>query len=65
MGPPPTTIWEYPGEDRSWHAEWAHFKQCIAEHKQPVGNLEDAVAALDVIGRLYDLSGVQRGIGRF
>jgi predicted dehydrogenase len=65
MGPPPTTIWEYPGEDRSWQMEWAHFKRCIAERRQPVGNLDDAVAALDVIGRLYDASGVQRGVGRY
>jgi hypothetical protein len=26
MGPPDTTIWEYPGADRSWSDEWEHFR---------------------------------------
>lgn len=56
MGPPPTTIWEYPGEDKSWQAEWAHFTDCIEQRRQPSGNLEDAVAVLDVISRLYAAS---------
>ena len=30
MGPPETTIWEYPGEDSSWHDEFGHFVECIA-----------------------------------
>ena len=25
MGPPQTTVWEYPGEDQSWQAEVAHL----------------------------------------
>ena len=58
MGPPETTIWEYPGEDRSWHAEWAHFTECIRERRQPTGNLEDALAALMVIRKLYAQSPV-------
>jgi len=53
MGPPETTTWEYPGEDRSWHAEWAHFTECIRDRRQPSGNLDDALAALTVIGKLY------------
>jgi predicted dehydrogenase len=53
MGPPETTIWEYPGEDRSWHAEWAHFVQCIEKRKTPSGNLDDAVAALRIVDQLY------------
>jgi predicted dehydrogenase len=54
MGPPETTIWEYPGEDRSWHLEYAHFLDCIAHDRQPDGGLEDALAALRVVGRLYE-----------
>lgn len=53
MGPPETTIFEYPGEDRSWHAEWAHTLACIRERKQPSGNMDDALATLRVIGKLY------------
>jgi predicted dehydrogenase len=56
MGPPETTSYEYPGEDRSWHAEWEHFMTCIDAHRQPGGNLDDALAALRVVGALYDQS---------
>jgi len=56
MGPPQTTIWEYPGDDKSWQAEWSHFMDCIRERRMPLGNLDDAVAALRVIGKMYALS---------
>jgi predicted dehydrogenase len=56
MGPPQTTIWEYPGEDRSWHLEWAHFLDCVRQRRQPGGNLDDALAALRVVDRLYEFS---------
>ena len=56
MGPPETTIWEYPGEDRSWQAEWAHFMECVAQKRQPSGNLEDALAGLRVVQQMYDQS---------
>jgi len=53
MGPPETTQWEYPGEDRSWHAELAYLLDCIT-HRRPVsGSLEDAVQALKIVERLY------------
>jgi predicted dehydrogenase len=58
MGPPQTTIWEYPGEDTSWQAEWTHFLDCIGKHRRPLGDLVDALAALRVIGRLYRGGGV-------
>jgi predicted dehydrogenase len=54
MGPPETTIWEYPGEDTSWSAEFAHLKRCIAERQVPEGTLDDAVAALEVVQQVYD-----------
>jgi len=56
MGPPETTIWEYPGEDLSWRDEFRHFRECIAAGRQPLGSLEDAVAALTVIQRVYSQS---------
>jgi predicted dehydrogenase len=56
MGPPETTIWEYPGEDRSWQAEFDHLLNCIAAGRAPLGSLDDALAALRVVGRLYDTS---------
>jgi len=60
MGPPETTIYEYPGEDRSWHAEWEHFMTCIDQRRQPSGNLDDAAAAMRVIDALYHQARGQR-----
>jgi predicted dehydrogenase len=54
MGPPETTIWEYPGEDTSWYAEFAHLRECIAARQTPSGSLEDALATLRIVQRLYD-----------
>jgi predicted dehydrogenase len=56
MGPPETTIFEFPGEDRSWQVEWAHTLACIRDRKKPVGNMDDALQTLRVIDRLYDTS---------
>jgi predicted dehydrogenase len=56
MGPPETTIWEYPGDDQSWGAEFADFRECIAASQQPLGNLDDAIAALDVVEQVYHQS---------
>jgi predicted dehydrogenase len=54
MGPPETTIWEYPGEDHSWRTEFAHFIECIQQKRQPSGTLDDALAALEVVERAYE-----------
>ncbi len=53
MGPPATTSWEWPFEDRSWHAEWSDFKNAIAAKRPPCGTIDDALAALRIIDRLY------------
>lgn len=60
MGPPETTIWEYPGEDTSWQAEFAHFTDCIAQRRTPSGTLEDALAALEIVQQLYDQSSLRQ-----
>ncbi|MEN9938084.1 MAG: hypothetical protein RLZZ387_4663 [Chloroflexota bacterium] len=56
MGPPETTIWEYPGEDTSWRDEFAHLCACIAEGCAPLGTLDDALAALRAVEALYERS---------
>jgi predicted dehydrogenase len=61
MGPPETTIWEYPGEDQSWRIEFAHFLECIAAGGRPWGDLDDALAALTIVGRVYDQSAPAAG----
>jgi predicted dehydrogenase len=62
MGPPETTIWEYPGEDISWRDEFVHLQTCISERQTPLGTLEDAYAALVVVETLYRQS-QRRGTG--
>lgn len=53
MGPPETSIWEYPFPDRSWEAEMAEFAAAVAEGRQPVGNIHDAVAMHRIIDQAY------------
>ncbi len=53
MGPPETTIWEYPGEDGSWAAEFRDFEAAVAGTRGTGATLDDAVAALDVVAAVY------------
>ncbi len=57
MGPPETTIWEYPMADDSWAVEFAEFAEDIALKRQPRPGLADAIAVLDVIEKIYAGSG--------
>jgi predicted dehydrogenase len=54
MGPPVTTIWEYPMADNSWELESASFLEDIQLGRQPRPGLEDAQAALRVVERIYE-----------
>lgn len=53
LGPPETTIWEYPMADNSWETEFAEFLEDIRLHRQPAASLYDAQAALKIIERVY------------
>jgi predicted dehydrogenase len=53
MGPPETTIWEYPMADNSWETEFAEFLDDIRLHREPSPGIRDAQAALRVIERVY------------
>jgi predicted dehydrogenase len=57
MGPPDTTIWEYPQADSSWQVEFAEFLEDIALGRPPAASLDDASAALDIIEKIYAESG--------
>ncbi|HEV8455364.1 MAG TPA: Gfo/Idh/MocA family oxidoreductase [Gemmatimonadales bacterium] len=57
MGPPETTIWEYPMADDSWGAEFAEFAEDIRLGRQPSAGLADARSALGVVERIYEASG--------
>ena len=44
MGPPETTIWEYPMADDSWDYEMGQFLEDIRLDRQPDAGLADAIA---------------------
>jgi predicted dehydrogenase len=54
MGPPETTIWQYPFADRSWALEMDEFISAIRENRRPVGDARDALENLKIIDRLYE-----------
>jgi predicted dehydrogenase len=53
MGPPPTTIWEYPGEDLSWKNEMIDFMKAIENELPLSGDMNDAIAAMKIIDQIY------------
>ncbi len=59
MGPPETTIWEYPGEDDSWKREWAAFKQDCAGKTFENSTCRSAIDALTVVEKIYQKSGYE------
>ena len=57
MGPPETTIWEYPRPDDSWSVEFAEFLEDIRLERTPAAGLADARAALAIVEKIYAESG--------
>ncbi len=57
MGPPPTTVYEYPMADNSWELEMQDFHADIARQRTPQPGLAQAEAALAVIESIYARSG--------
>jgi predicted dehydrogenase len=53
MGPPETTIWEYPRGDDSWSVEFNEFLEDIHLGRTPAANLQDAKAALTIVQSIY------------
>ena len=53
MGPPETTIWEYPRGDASWALEVREFLDDIAQSREPAAGLADARASLAVVEAIY------------
>jgi predicted dehydrogenase len=53
MGPPETTIFEYPMADDSWKREWQAFLTDIHTQRAPCPGIEDAQAALRVVEEIY------------
>ena len=54
MGPPETTMWEFPFPDNSWNLELDDFIRSIEQQREPDGNISDAKKALDIVKTVYD-----------
>ncbi|MEP9379037.1 Gfo/Idh/MocA family oxidoreductase [Aquabacter sp. CN5-332] len=57
MGPPETFAWEYPMSDNSWSVEMQAFLQQIQSDLPCDCGLEDAKAALEIVEKIYEVSG--------
>lgn len=57
MGPPETSVFNCPEEDTSWEAEIEHFASCIEHGTEPSGGIDDGMAVLEVIAKLYGEAG--------
>ena len=64
MGPPDTTIWEYPRGDQSWALEFAEFLDDIRLDRQPTAGLADARAALAIVEEIHRQSGYDFRLSR-
>ena len=64
MGPPETTIWEFPRGDESWKIEMAEFFEDIRLNRTPVPGLKEAKAALEVVEAIYKNESGKRESGK-
>jgi predicted dehydrogenase len=53
MGPPETTIWEYPRGDVSWALELEEFLEDIERDRPPSAGLRDALQAMRIVEAVY------------
>lgn len=53
LGPPDVEVIDYPDEDGSWAAEWAHFKAALDEPISLLGDLESAAYAWSCVEAAY------------
>jgi predicted dehydrogenase len=64
MGPPETSVWEFPGSDQSWEVEFKEFLDDIRLGRDPSAGLPAARAALLVVEEVYRRSGYDRASQR-
>ncbi|PTY05640.1 LmbZ [Opitutaceae bacterium EW11] len=57
MGPPETTIWEYPRGDESWAEETRLFMDDIRLGREPAPGLTEGIATLEIVESIYRKSG--------
>lgn len=56
MGPPETTIWQYPFPDESWRRELEELAAAITENREPCGGIREALTTLGIVDTLYAAS---------
>jgi predicted dehydrogenase len=59
MGIPGTKVYEFPGADKSWRIELAEFEKNIQRKRKPNAGLAEARAALQIVGKIYQKSGMK------
>lgn len=57
MGPPETTIWEFPSGDNSWADETAAFIEDIHLGRQPRPGIIEGIKTLEIVETIYKKSG--------
>ena len=60
MGPPDTTVWEYPGGDDSWRIETEAFLDDVRLGREPVPGLAEGIRTLEIVETIYQHSGYPR-----
>jgi hypothetical protein len=53
LGPPETTIWEYPFPDLSWTVELQSFAIALAGNSAEIADIDDACAVYAIIEAAY------------
>ncbi len=53
MGPPETTVWEFPAGDASWSLETAAFIDDIRLGREPSPGLSEGIRTLEIVGQIY------------
>ena len=57
MGPPETTVWDYPAGDNSWKLELAAFEENIRTGRAPSPGLREGIRTLEIVESIYHTSG--------
>ena len=57
MGPPETTVWDYPHPDDSWALETRTFMDDIRLNREPAPGLDEGIRTLEIVEEIYRQSG--------
>lgn len=57
MGPPETSVWDFPAGDTSWARELAAFADDIRLNRDPAPGLREGIRTLEIVETIYRRSG--------